>query len=123
VELTKVPKVGEEGGKKGEVARKKGEVARKKGGPMRDRWATVGRWPGVRWHEPADDQWSPTGCGPQSSTDCAWAPFSNFFGFFYSLGGSLGMALAFSKMGVQHSNFMNLAPTLGSVKSSIPHGT
>jgi hypothetical protein len=30
--------------------------------------------------------------------------------------------MAFGKMGVQHPHFLKLAPTLGSVKCSIPHG-
>jgi hypothetical protein len=31
--------------------------------------------------------------------------------------------LHFGKMDVQHPHFLNLAPTLGRAKSSIPHGT
>jgi hypothetical protein len=31
-------------------------------------------------------------------------------------------AMAFGRMGVQHLHFLKLAPTLGSVKCSIPHG-
>jgi hypothetical protein len=32
-------------------------------------------------------------------------------------------ARPFKRMGVQHLHFLKLAPTLGSVKSSNPHGT
>jgi hypothetical protein len=32
------------------------------------------------------------------------------------------MAWHFGRMGVQHSHFLKLAPILGRVKSSIPHG-
>jgi hypothetical protein len=34
----------------------------------------------------------------------------------------LEMAWHFGRMGVQHLHFLNLALTLGRVKSSIPHG-
>jgi hypothetical protein len=33
-----------------------------------------------------------------------------------------GWAWHFGRMGEQHLHFLKLAPTLGSVKSSIPHG-
>jgi hypothetical protein len=41
---------------------------------------------------------------------------------FLELWGSLGMGLAFWKNGCTTPHFLKLAPTLGSVKSSIPHG-
>jgi hypothetical protein len=94
VELTKVPK---NGGRR-----------KKKGRGIKEKRGTRAR--------PGDDR------GLLSGTDCSWAPFSIFFWFFFLGGGSLGLAMVFGKMGVQHSKFLNLAPTLGSVTSSIPHG-
>jgi hypothetical protein len=37
-------------------------------------------------------------------------------------GGKLQKMGAFGRMGAHHPRFLKLAPTLGSVKSSIPHG-
>jgi hypothetical protein len=42
--------------------------------------------------------------------------FKIFLGTFEELRGNFG------RMDVQHLHFLKLAPTLGSVKSSIPHG-
>jgi hypothetical protein len=45
--------------------------------------------------------------------------FFNYYFFFWKFG---EWTRAFGRMGVQHPHFLKLAPTLGSVKSSIPHG-
>jgi hypothetical protein len=47
-------------------------------------------------------------------------PFSFllFFNYFWKFG---DWARAFGRMGVQHPHFLKLAPTLGSIKCSIPH--
>jgi hypothetical protein len=47
----------------------------------------------------------------------------NFFCFSLKKIGKLGeKAKPFGRMGIQHLHFLKLAPTLGSVKSSIPQG-
>jgi hypothetical protein len=59
-----------------------------------------------------------------SLIDCKLGPFFQFFLVFFInfFWGCLGMGLDFRRMEVQHSHFLNLAPILGRVKSSIPHG-
>jgi hypothetical protein len=47
---------------------------------------------------------------------------SNFYFYFYFWGGLLRNFLHFGRMGVQYPHFLKLAPTLGSVRFSIPHG-
>jgi hypothetical protein len=105
VELTKVPKSGEEREKKREVERKKV--------PSRV----------------AGDQRLPAGHGSQSVrlraalSDYGLAPFFPFF----CLKNKIKLvvwrwAWHFGRMDVQHPHFLKLALTLGRVKSSIPHG-
>jgi hypothetical protein len=85
----------------GEEGRKKGEASRRKGGPVRGQGMTAAYY---------------------LAQTVVGLLFPFFFWFFFLGGGSLGLAMVFGKMGVQHSKFLNLAPTLGSVTSSIPHG-
>jgi hypothetical protein len=47
----------------------------------------------------------------------------NFLTLFYKKIGKFGeRARPFERMDVQHPHFLKLVPTLGSIKSSIPHG-
>jgi hypothetical protein len=49
--------------------------------------------------------------------------FFNIFLISFNFFGKFGeWAKPFGRMGVQHPHFLKLAPTLESVKSSIPHG-
>ena len=62
---------------------------------------------------------------PLPTSDAA-SLFCNFWNIFYLFvwcyDDDREWARHFRRMGVQHSHFLNLAPTLGRVKSSIPHG-
>jgi hypothetical protein len=68
-------------------------------------------------------------CGRRMTAGCrpALSIYGPFFikklEFFFIYFGKFGeWAKPFGRMGVQRSHFLNLAPTLGRVKSSIPHG-
>jgi hypothetical protein len=74
-------------------------------------------YPGVDL-QPAGDHWSPASPGRGHTTPF----FLNFFILKLLFFGSLGeWARAFGRKSVQHPHFLKLAPTLGSVKCSIPH--
>jgi hypothetical protein len=105
-ELTNCPKVEEEG-RKMEEGRKREEAARKKEGPACGQQATASCRPAAA----------------RSLTQTMARPlFPIFFGLKKIKLGCLGIGLAFGRMGVRYSYFLNLAPILGRVKSSIPHG-
>jgi hypothetical protein len=72
---------------------------------------------------PAGEQRSPAGRGLQSNRLRASLPFLAIFEFFsLSFFGVTRLNWNFGKMGIQHPHFLKLAPTLGSVESSNPHG-
>jgi hypothetical protein len=71
-------------------------------------------WPATNGHLPAM---------ARSLSDYGLAPFFLFFWFFLKKNLVVWRwAWHFEKMGVQHPHFLELAPTLGRVKSSISHG-
>jgi hypothetical protein len=75
------------------------------------------RAPGCAWRVTAAH--SLVDCEPFPATPSLFA----FFGFFYLFFLVLWRwPWHFGRMGVQHSHFLKLSPTLGRVKSSIPHG-
>jgi hypothetical protein len=68
------------------------------------------------------DQWSPTGRGSIPGHDWPGPFFLEFFYFFQIFYWKFGKwALAFGRMGAGYNHFFKLPPTLGSIKSSIPH--
>jgi hypothetical protein len=84
--------------------------------------STVGERPGVTNQQLGDQGRLATArnlteCGPFPATPLFLAFF--FLPFFLVL---CRWAWHLRRMGVQHPHFLKLAPTLGSVKSSIPHG-
>jgi hypothetical protein len=127
--LTTCAKKSGQAGKKIKIAREEFRA------PVQERWTTAGRWLAlvvrllVRGSGPAGDQWSSAGHGPHSAKLRATLlpPFFLLFFyfsklFFWCYEEVWGWAWHFERMGVQYSHFLNLAPTLGKVKSSIPHG-
>jgi hypothetical protein len=62
------------------------------------------------------------GCGLLSDASLFLEFLDFFLTFFFAIMKKFGWAWHFGKMGVQHFHFLNLAPTLGKMKSLIPHG-
>jgi hypothetical protein len=82
----------------------------------------------LRLGHPAGDyrsgalNWAATSSRPPATSQRLTLCILFQFNFLIFFGKFRKWARDFGRMGIQHTHFLKLAPTLGSVKSSIPHG-